>query len=254
MAKAETDGKMVLSVEDSQALYPHGNWLAQDAPVIELDKTCPFADGETWREIVEQLPEGERPSVIVAVDPSGQLHDLIGKKEAGEVARALELAAPGQTRGDLSPGSVAQRQQIKDAREKGEQMTRLINLVIDGVLAKQAKAKDNKALARLLMAVALHEAHFDTCRRVNVRHGFATVKKDGEPRAWFHARAKEAAANPLAFALETLLWESGMFHNDLPKVIGEAVKIYGLDLPKLKAEAKKKPAKAEPTPELAPKE
>jgi ParB/RepB/Spo0J family partition protein len=243
MAKAETDGKMVLSVEDSQALYPHGDYLTHDAPVIELARPCPFADGETWQEIVDQLPAGERPSVIVAVDRSGQLHDLIGKKEAGEVARALELASPGQTRGDLSPSSVQQRKQIRDAREKGEQITRTINLVIDGVVAKQAKAKakDNNALARLLLAIAMQEAHFDTCRRVNVRHGFGSVKKDGEPRAYFHARAKEA--DPLAFALETLLWESGMFHHELPKTIAEAAKIYGLDLGKIKAEGKKKPAK-----------
>jgi ParB/RepB/Spo0J family partition protein len=240
MARAETEGKMVLSVEDSQALYPHGSYLSQDAPVIELARPCPFADGETWQEIVDQLPAGERPSVIVAVDRSGQLHDLIGKKEAGEVARVLELASPGQTRGDLSPVAIAQRQQIKDAREKGEQITRTVNLVIDGVVAKPANAK---ALARLLLAIAMQDAHFDTCRRVNVRHGFGSVKKDGEPRAYFQARAREA--DPLAFALETLLWESGMFHQELPKTITEAAKIYGLDLAKIKVEAKKKPAKFE---------
>jgi ParB/RepB/Spo0J family partition protein len=251
MARAETEGKMVLSVEDSQALYPHGSYLSQDAPVIELSRPCPFANGETWQNVVNQLPAGERPSVIVAVDRSGQLHDLIGKKEAGEVARALELACPGQTRGDLSPGAVAQRKQIKDAREKGEQITRTINLVIDGVVAKQAKAKDTKALARLLLAIAMQEAHFDTCRRVNVRHGFGSVKKDGEPRAYFHARAKES--DPLAFALETLLWESGMLHHELPKTITEAAKIYGLDLGKIKAEGKKKPAKVEQPEEAAPK-
>ena len=251
MAKAQTDGKMVLSVEDSQALYPHGDYLTHDAPVIELSRPCPFAEGETWQEIVNQLPEGERPSVIVAVDRKGQLHDLIGKKEAGEVARVLELATPEQTRGDLSPSSVQQRQQIKDAREKGEQITRTVNLVIDGVVAKQAKAKDTKALARLLLAIAMQEAHFDTCRRVNFRHGFGSVKKDGEPRAYFHARAKEA--DPLAFALETLLWESGMFHHELPKTITEAAKIYGLDLGKIKAEGKKKPAKAEQSEEAPPK-
>jgi ParB/RepB/Spo0J family partition protein len=251
MTKAETDGKMVLSVEDSQALYPHGDYLTHDAPVIELSRPCPFADGETWQEVVDKLPGGERPSVIVAVDRRGQLHDLIGKKEAGEVARTLELASPGQTRGDLSPSSVQQRQQIRDAREKGEQITRTVNLVIDGVLAKQAKAKDTKALARLLLAVAMQEAHFDTCRRVNVRHGFGSVKKDGEPRAYFDARAKEV--DPLAFAMETLLWESGMFHNELPKTITEAAKIYGLDLTKIKAEAKKKPVNVEQPGEAAPK-
>jgi len=244
MAQAEAQGKMVLSVEDSQALYPHGSYLDSGAPVIELARPCPFADGQTWQEIVDQLPEGEKPSVIVAVDRTGQLHDLIGKKEAGEVARALELATPGQTRGDLSPSAVHQRQQIKDAREKGEQVTRTVNLIISAVVAKQAKAKDNKALGRLLLAIALHEAHFDTSRRVNMRHGFTTVKKDGEPRAFFRALA-EAQPDPLAFALETLLWESGMFHQELPKTLIEAAKIYGLNLAKIKAEARKKPVKPE---------
>ena len=36
-----------------------------------------------------------------------------------------------------------------------------------------------------------------------------------------------------------------MFANELPQTIVEAAKIYGLDLPKIKAEAKKKPIKAE---------
>ena len=252
MAKAETDGKMVLSVEDSRTLYPHGDYLTNDAPVIELSGPCPFAVGQTWQRVVDKLPVSERPSVIVAVDRSGHLHELIGKKEAGEVARVLELAGPGQTRGDLSPHAVQQRQQIKDARERGEQVTRTVNLVIDAILEKQAKAKDTKALAQLLLVVALHEAHFDTCRRVNMRHGFISVKKDGEARAYFHARAKEAQKEPLAFALETLLWETGMFHQELPKTIAEAAKIFDLDLAKIKAEARKKPAKEANPEEAAP--
>jgi hypothetical protein len=245
MAKAESDGKMVLSAQDSQVLYPHGNYLSHEAPVVELAKPCPFASGKTWQQVVDELPEGERPSVIVAVDRNGQLHELIGKKEAGEVARALDLATPGQTRGDLSPAAVHQRQQIKEARERGEQITRTVNLVIDGILAKQAKAKDNKALARLFLVIALHEAHFDTCRRVNVRHGFSSVKKDGEPRQYFRARAADSSSNPLAFALESLLWECGMFASGLPETIAQAASIYGLDLAKIKAEARKNPAKPE---------
>jgi len=253
MAQAESEGKMVLSVEDSQTLYPHGNYLSHEAPVIELAHPCSFADGKTWQDVVADLPDGERPSVIVAVDRNGSLHELIGKKEAGEVARALDLATPGETRGDLSPAAVQQRQQNKDAREKHECTTRTVNLVIDAILAKQEKAKDNKALARLLLMVAMHQAHFDTSRRVNVRHGFTSPKKDGEARQFYRARAKDAEKNPLPFALESLLWESAMFANDLPQTIVEAAKIYGLDLPKIKAEAKKKPAKAEKSEEAAPK-
>jgi hypothetical protein len=253
MATAESEGKMVLSVEDSQMLYPHGDYLNHEAPVIELTKLCPFAGGKTWHEVVAELPEGERPSVIVAVDRSGSLHELIGKKEAGEVARALDLAKPGETRGDLSPAAVQQRQQNKDAREKHEATTRTVDLVIDAILTKQEKAKDHKALARLLLVVAMHEAHFDTCRRVNVRHGFTSTKKDGETRQFYSAHAKKSEKNPLPFALESLLWECAMFGNDLPKTIVEAAKIYGLDLPKIKAEAKKKPAKEEKPEEAAPK-
>ncbi len=253
LAQAESEGKMVLSSEDAQSLYPHGNYLSHDAPVIELAKPCPFASGKTWHEVMADLPEAERPSVIVAVDRNGDLHELVGKKEAGEVARALDLATPGETRGDLSPAAVQQRQQNKDAREKHERTTRTVNLVIDAILAKQEKAKDLKALSRLLLMVALHEAHFDTCRRVNVRHGFTTVKKDGEPRRFYDKLAKAADKNPLAFALESLLWEGAMFSNDLPKTIVEAAKIYGLDLSKIKAEAKTKPAPAPKSEEAAPK-
>jgi hypothetical protein len=34
MAKAEGEGKMVLSVEDSRELYCHGNYLSSEAPVV----------------------------------------------------------------------------------------------------------------------------------------------------------------------------------------------------------------------------
>jgi len=44
-----------------------------------------------------------------------------------------------------------------------------------------------------------------------------------------------------------------MFANDLPQTIVEAAKIYSLDLPKIKTEAKKKPAKPEKSEEAAPK-
>jgi hypothetical protein len=253
MAKAAGEGKIVLPVEDSQTFYPHGSYLSSDAPVVELAKPCPFNARKTWGEVIAELPEGERPTVIVAVDREGTLHELVGKKEAGEVARALDLATPGETRGDLSPSAVQQRQNMKAAREKHECTTRTVNLVINAILATQEKAKDNKALARLLLVVALHQAHFDTCRRMNARHGFTSPKKDGEPRTFFRARAKEAAADPLPFALESLLWESAMFTNDLPQTIVEAAKIYGLDLAKVKAEAKKKPAKADETEDAAPK-
>jgi hypothetical protein len=181
------------------------------------------------------------------------LHELIGKKEAGEVARALELATPGETRGNLSPDAVRQRQDIKAAREKNEQTTRTINLVIDAILAKQSKARDTKAFSRLLLTVAMQQAHFETSRRVNMRHGFTSAKKDGEPRQYHRARAKEATADPLPLALETLLWESAMFSHELPQTIVEAAKIYSLDLPKIKAEAKKKPVKAGESEEAAPK-
>ena len=253
LVQAETEGKMVLSVEDSTEFFAHGGYLSNEAPVVELEGPCPFMVGKTWKQIINQLPESERPTVVVAIDRDGQLRELVGKKEAGEVARAFDLATPGQTRGDISPAAVHQRQQIKEAREKGEQITRTVNLVIDAVLAKQEKAKDNKALSRLLLAVALHEAHFDTCRRVNMRHGFTSVKKDGEPRQFHRALAKEAEKNPLAFALETLLWECGMFAHAVPQTIVEAANIYGVDLSKIKAEARKKPAKADLTGEAAPK-
>jgi hypothetical protein len=223
MVKAESEGKMVLSVEDSETLYPHEKYLSHEAPVIELTAPCPFAGGKTWQEVVAELPEGERPSVIVAADRNGDLHELIGKKEAGEVARALDLTTPGETRGDLSPGAVAQRQQNKEAREKHECTTRTVNLVIDAILAKQEKARDNKALSRLLLMVALHQAHFDACQRVNVRHGFTSP------------------------------WESAMFSHDLPETIVEAAKIYGLDLSKIKAESKKKPVKADKSEQATPK-
>ena len=197
--------------------------------------------------MIAKLPKAERPEIAVAVDKTGALHELIGRKEAGEAARTLDLARPAETRGSLSPESVRQRREARDSRERHERTIRGVDLAITDVLEKQAKTKDNKALASLLLMLALKAANFDTERRVAKRHGFTTPKKDGEVRLYYSTRAKTAgASDPLSFALESLLWQSSLFVNSgLPGAIKDACKIYGIDLAKIEAAAKDKPPKVE---------
>jgi len=253
LAKAESEGKMVLSTEDSQQLYGHGKYLNHDAPVVELEKPCPFANGKTWQEVVSEVPEGERPTVVVAVDGEGNLRNLIGKKEAGEIARALDLASPGETRGELSPEAVQERLRNREARERHERTIRAVDLAIAAVIEKQAKMKDTKALFRLLHILAMKEANFDTERRVAKRHGFITPKKDGDVRAYYAKLAKQAEAEPLPFILQTFLWHNSLFVDQgLPQMMTTACKIYGIDIKKIEAAAKQKPAKADSSEEAAP--
>jgi ParB/RepB/Spo0J family partition protein len=246
---AKSEGKTVLSPEDSAELYQHGSHLRYDAPVVELDANCPFAVKKTWRQIVAKLPKGERPDIIVATDRQGSLHELVGRKEAGDAARALDLAAPHETRGSMSETSIQQRRAAKAERERHDRTIRAVDLTITALLAKQAKAKDNKALAKLLLMLAVKFSNFDTERRMAKRHGHVNVKKDGEVRPYFHALARKAAADPLPFALETMLWQTSLFvSQDVPEALIEACKIYGVDLAKIKTAAKDMPSKAdEPT-------
>ena len=245
LGAAKAEGKIVLSPQDSAELYPYaGGRIKYDAPAVELDAACPFQSKKTWRQIVEKLPQEERPNVIVAIDREGNIHELIGRKEAGEAARALDIAAPHETRGSMSETSVQQRRDLKEARESHERTIRAVDLAITGVLEKQAKAKDTKALFRLLRVLAMKEANFDTERRVAKRHGFTTPKKDGEVRAFYDRIGKKAEEAPLSFILETLLWKSSLFtQRGLPEAIVTACKIYGLDPKKIEAAAKAKPAK-----------
>ena len=60
-----------------------------------------------------RLPKGERPDIIVATDREGNLHELIGRKEAGEAARALDIAESHETRGSMSATSVQQRKAMR---------------------------------------------------------------------------------------------------------------------------------------------
>jgi ParB/RepB/Spo0J family partition protein len=244
---AKAEGKIVLSPQDSRELYPYcGGNVKYDAPAVELDAPCPFQSKKTWRQIVERLPKDERPNVIVALDLDGNLHELIGRKEAGEAARALDLAQPHETRGSMSETAVQQRRELKDARESHEQTIRAVDLAISAVLEKQAKAKDTKSLFHLLRVLAMKEANFDTERRVAKRYGFTTPKKDGEVRAFYDRVGKKAEESPLPFILETLLWKSSLFtQRGLPEAIVTACKIYGLDTKKIETAAKEKPAKAQ---------
>jgi hypothetical protein len=189
LAKAKEEGKAVLSPEESAQLYPHHSNLSYDAPYVELSQPCPFAPKKTWGEVLAKVTKAERPEIAVAVDKTGTLHELIGRKEAGEVARALELAKPAETRGSLSPEAVSQRRQARESRDRHEQTIRAVDLAISGVIEKQAKAKNTKALFRLLRVLAMKEANFDTERRVAKRHGFVTPKKDGDVRQYY-ARLK----------------------------------------------------------------
>jgi hypothetical protein len=255
LAKAESEGKMVLSAEDSQQLYGHGKYLNHGAPVIELEKPCPFVNGKTWQEVVSKVPENERPTIVVAVDGEGNLRNLIGKKEAGEIARALDLATPGETRGELTPEAVQQRLRNREARERHETAIRAVNLAITAVIEKQAKMKDAKALFRLLQVVSMKEANFDTERRVAKRYGFVTPKKDGDVRAYYAELAKKAKAEPLTFILETFLWHNSLFvDRGLPEIMTTACKIYGIDTQKIEAAAAETPAKADSSEEILPEE
>jgi ParB/RepB/Spo0J family partition protein len=245
LAKAKEEGKIVLSSEESAQLYPHHSHLNYEAPYVELSQACPFAPKKTWGEVIAKLPKAERPEVAVAVDKTGTLHELIGRKEAGDVARTLDLAKPAETRGSLSPESVNQRRQARESRERHEHTIRAVDLAITAVIEKQAKAKDTKALFRLLRVLAMKEANFDTERRVAKRYGFVTPKKDGDVRAYYATVAKRAEAAPLPLILETLLWHSSLFADrGLPEAMTTACKIYGIDSKKLEAAAKEKPAKA----------
>jgi len=245
LAQAREEGKTVLPPEESAQLFPYsdGN-LSHEAPYVDLNKPCPFARAKTWAEVIAKLPKTERPVVAVALDKSGTLHELIGRKEAGEAARTLDLAQPAETRGSLSPAAVQQRKEIRESRERHERTIRAVNLAITALLAKQAKAKDNKALARLVLMLAVKFSNFDTARRVSKRHGYSQPKKDGEVRDYFLSLARKAAADPLPFALETMLWQSSLFaQRDLPEALVEACKIYGVDVKQIAAAAKEKPAK-----------
>jgi ParB/RepB/Spo0J family partition protein len=252
MVKAESEGKIVLSAEDSRQLYSHGKYLNSDVSVIELEKPCPFAKGKTWQQVVSEAPEGERPNVIVAVDGEGNLRELIGKKEAGEIARALDLATPGETRGELTPEAVQERLRNREARDRHERSIRAVNLAITAVIEKQAKMKDTKALLRLLQFVAVKEANYDTERRVAKRYGFVTQKKDGDVRAYYTELAKKAKAEPLSFILETFLWHNSLFADQgLPEMMTTACKIYGIDTAKIEAASEREPAKADASEELS---
>lgn len=90
--------------------------------------------------------------------------------------------------------------------------------------------------------LAVKFSSHDTARRVNKRHGYTTPKKDGDVRNYFLAQAKKATADPLPFALETMLWQSALFmSHEFPSAMTDACKIYGIDLEKIKAAAKEKP-------------
>jgi hypothetical protein len=188
------------------------------------------------------------------VDRGRKMHQLAYYEAGKRRLRNFSVKSEAETMawqilGQLTNGTEAVR-----AFRTPELEIRAVDLVISGVIEKQAKAKDTKALFRLLRLLVMNEANFDTKRRVAKRHGYTTMKTDGDATAFYHDLAKKAEATPVPFIVETLLWKSSLFaNNGLPEATAAACKIFGLDPKKIEAEAKKKPAKAEKSEETAPK-
>jgi len=113
---------------------------------VELARPCPFVSGKTWRDVIAELPDDERPMSSWRLTATATSMNSSARKRPEKPPAPLILHA-GETRGDLSPAEVQQRKQIKrPARSTSAPPARLI--CHDAVIEKQGKARDNKALSR----------------------------------------------------------------------------------------------------------
>lgn len=141
-AKAKKEGAEVLSREEGAKLYPHGN-LSHGSKYVELDSQN-YADKQkrTWRELYEQLPEAERPAIIVAPDRSLARHDLT---DHGALLKAIAKRpnAPAWSKAEENAKAerAKDREAAKEENAERELQERTVLATIDKI-GSTAKALD----------------------------------------------------------------------------------------------------------------
>jgi ParB/RepB/Spo0J family partition protein len=92
-SKAETKGAESLTIDAGRKLFKHGNELAYGSKYVEADVPAPEDRSKrTWAELLEKVPDEDRPKLFVAPDATMALRKLYVERDAlHAIATHLDL-------------------------------------------------------------------------------------------------------------------------------------------------------------------
>lgn len=228
-AAAKEKGQKVLSEKDAKGIF-HGGRLAYSADFVDLsEKPYEFGGKKSYKGLVGK---DHLPTVTVARDEHGNVHELVKKDELKRAMKSAGIAkAP-------SPSSNAEA----EIREKKLRNRTVIDRAIAAIVPAAEARKPDLSLW-MFVADALLTSGYDAVKSVEKRRGIFDEKAGSGARL---KKALSTMKEPQVRALivELIATKSSVYGN-FGEDFKDACKLYGVDLKKLEAEvgAERKAAK-----------
>lgn len=228
LARAKEKGQTVLPAAECKRLFPHEHSLLSDnSSFVDLEDTCYETDDyKPWAKLLGK----HTPEPVLAIDPKGDIHRLVNRKEAYE---ALKKAGHKVPKLDEKYAKDRKAEREKAKKEKLQEAAVLKAVVAAAEekghdwLESQGPANDLTRILGFLAGMVIRHNHYDPLRELAGRHpGFEYIKKKA-PEGGFY--------NPYAGLYNWKKWDEYISGMDGAKTLGFIVEVlfWGEDTRKL---------------------
>jgi ParB/RepB/Spo0J family partition protein len=254
---AKASGKKILSASETKKLFPHAHstYVSHGAPFVDAADKAYDVDStgkKTWAQVLK----GRDVATVLAVDPVGNVRELVPREELKPILKEL---------GKRDSGSASLRDEERKKREKQKIWLSTARLAISGIVsAVEADAgwrTEATALLHLALDAIIDAADFNTASEVVKRRELVgePKKKGAHPSRdateILHAFAEKAAIEErVGLGLELLITQGAVPHAwaskpEYGKHLRAAGKLFGVDVHALEKElvtAQREAKKAKP--------
>jgi ParB/RepB/Spo0J family partition protein len=254
---AKASGKKILSASETKKIfpYPHSTHVSHVAPFVDAADAAYDVDStgkKTWAQVLK----GRTVATVLAVDPVGNVRELVPREELKPILKEL---------GKRDSGSTSLRDDERKKREKQKIWLSTARLAIGGIVsAVEADAgwrTEAAALVHLAVGAIIDAADFNTASEVVKRRELVgePKKKGAQPSRdateILHAFAEKAAIEErVGLGLELLITQGAVPHAwaskpEYGRHLRAAGKLFGVDVHALEKElvtAQREAKKAKP--------
>lgn len=256
LEEAEASGKKILSAAETKKLFPyqHSTYVSHGAPYVDAAEKAYAVDSsgkKTWAQVLK----GREVATVVAVDPVGNVHELVPREALKPVLK--ELGARDSTSSSLS----------EDERKKREKLwLSSARIAIESVVSAIEEDAGWRDESTTLLAIALDgiidAADFNTASEVVKRRELMPEqKKKGQtaprPEELLRAFAQKASIEErVGLGIELLItrgavpsmWASKPEYGKQLLAIGKlfSIDVHSIEKEVARAQREAKKAKAKP--------
>ena len=232
----------VLSEKDAKQVFQHGSsHVGYQSDFVDIgEKRYEVADG---KKTIKSALKGHLPTVVLARDPQGGVHELVKKSDFTKALKDAGLSAR-----TASPSSEADKKAREVLALRRATHARALGQLVDVVEA----AKADRALWQFVAELFIQEAGHDEITTVVKRRGMEIPKKLDARATLCEALAPMKDGSIRGLVVELLCATSPhTYSTDYGRQLRAACEHFSIDLKKLEAEVKAeisaaKKAKAKP--------